>query len=113
MDSVRFRNFNYLQETLGFKASANPVNFQRCMRVMDEYTKKGNDWWIKHRGDDVKLAYFQLSEPCLLISTESLKTGTSKVLGRNVDYDELSFNNKALKDEFYKKYPQYRSKIKD
>ena len=97
----------YLEDFLGFKGSSSPLDFDRCIDVMKKYEQCGNKWWIDNLGNDVQLAYYQLKEPVLLIPKEVFRSGIMKVLGRSISYNELSYKNESLKQEFYDRYPIY------
>jgi hypothetical protein len=109
MGKFAISNFSYLEDVLGFKPSSNPRRFQECLRVMESYTRRGDQWWIEFRGNPVELAVRQLAEPVLLIPISTFEKGLRTVLERPVDPCEISHKNNALFVEFSEKYKAYRA----
>ena len=101
-------NFAYLEEVLNFRPSSNPDKFESVLAVMERYSKKGDNWWIKYRNEPEKLVARQLLEPVLLIPTATLIKGLQRVLGRMPKKEELTPMNKDLLSEFARKYKSYR-----
>ena len=100
-------NFSYLEDYLRFRPSSNPAKFDETLNLMENYSKKGDKWWIKYFDDPAKLAARQILEPVLLIPVHILVRGLTLVLGRRPKEEELVPNNDKLIAEFSAKYPHY------
>ena len=99
-------HFGYLEEILGIRAANDPVYFEKCINVMNQYEKSGNEWWLS--ANPIELAKHQVDESILLIPFDVLKDALIKVLGRNVDNNEISYTNEVLIAEFKKKVETYQ-----
>ncbi|MBR6253384.1 MAG: hypothetical protein IKR04_06085 [Clostridia bacterium] len=99
-------HFGYLEEVLGIRAANNPDYFEKCINVMRSYEKSGDEWWLS--ANPIELAKHQVDESILLIPFEILKDALIKVLGRNVEDDEISIKNEVLITEFKNKVETYK-----
>ena len=99
-------HFGYLEDVLGIRAANDPIYFENCINVMNQYEKLGDEWWLN--SNPIELAKHQVDESFLLIPFGILKEALIKVLGRNVDDEEISIKNKVLITEFKNKVKTYK-----
>ena len=84
------KNTEYLKDT-GCPEEA----IQTCLDAMKKYGD--NCWWFSENSDD--RAYFQLSEPILLLKMHDFHVDLEKLLGRPVQTIEFAYNCDGLKQE--------------
>ena len=68
---------------------------KECLEQMEKYGD--NRWWLSK--DKRVIGYYQLMNPCLLVSFQEFHEALEFLLGRSVWPGEIGENSKALKDE--------------
>lgn len=101
----------FLDYLNGDSADARVVTVvDNCLWTMKKYIPENPWWWRSTNGNNLAyMAYFQLQESVLLVPFEKFLKGLEELLGRDVQYLEISMNP-DLRDEAEKAFEKLADK---